>query len=252
MKIPEARRWALAVAVMLLVAACSSGEAAPTTTLPTTSTSTTSTTSTTTTTTTTTSSTIPVAPETVPLVPSTTKPVEKPRPKNATGPCESSDGTVYCVWGNKPMDRTVNNSRIAQFNLSIDQVFTATDEYVSAATVEITSLTIGTLTEATDQTTNDQVCVRVTLGAEGGLPAASIGYTVKSTRGATQQLEVPLESVLIPNERYVLSIVRGPACAARDIATFVAMSSKWKYPKSSGSLTLDGRVSIGSLWARLD
>jgi len=240
------------VAATLLVAACSGGEAAPTTTVATTTTSTSTTTTTTITTTTTTTTTIPVAPETVPIVPSTTKPIETPRPANATGPCESPDGTVYCVWGTKPVDLTVNNSRIAEFNLSIDQVFTATDEYVSSATVEITSRTIGTLTEATDQTTNDQVCVRVNLGAEGGLPAASIGYTVKTTRGATQQLEVPLESALIPNERYVLSIVKGPACAARDIATFVAMSSKWKYPKKSGSLTLDGRDSIGSLWARID
>ena len=238
---------AFVTAVALLLPACGSSEAEPTTT--TAAPTTTSTTSTTTTTTTTT--TIPIAPEisvvTLP-VPST---VPESR-KKGTGPCEVSTGTHYCVWGTPPVDLTVNNSRKVTMTEKVRQGFTAVRVSMDGIELVFESTSIGALTPATETTTLDELCVRVSLTTDIGLPIATTGLVTASTKGKRQQIVVPLESALVPGALHKIQIEKGPACASRDLSTYFAMSSDYKYPRKYGRASVDGKSSEGSLWARIE
>ena len=230
-----------------VLAGCSKKEpvAAPTTTTSTTTTSTTTTTVAPTTTT------IPVAPPPtdVELTVPSTVPVSR---KTGEGPCVDKTGTQYCVWGSYPIDRTVNNSRRVVMDTGVRQGFTAVSKRVKSVELVLESTTIGALVPATETTTNDQVCVRVSLMSSMGLPIATMGLVTSSTRGVRQTITVPLESAVVKGALNKLEIQKGPACAAKDLATYFAMSSDYKYPKAFGRASVDGKSSTGSLWARVN
>ena len=238
---------AFVTAVVLLLPACGSSEAEPTTT--TAAPTTTSTTSTTTTTTTTT--TIPIAPEisvvTLP-VPST---VPESR-KKGIGPCEDPSGAQYCIWGTPPVDLTVNNSRKVTMTEKLRQGFTAVGKSIDTIELLLESTSIGALTPASETTTLDELCVRVSLTTDIGLPIATTGLVTASTKGRRQQIVVPLESALVPGALHKIQIEKGPACASRDLSTYFAMSTDYKYPRKYGRASVDGKSSDGSLWARID
>jgi ABC-type glycerol-3-phosphate transport system substrate-binding protein len=113
------RKILIIASFCLSITACSGSSSAPTTTTPT-STTTTSTTSTTTTTTTTT---IPVAPEI--SSPTQTVPVIKTDGRKTEGPCVDVGVVDYCVWGTRPVDKTITNSRRVEFVSMIEQGFTS-------------------------------------------------------------------------------------------------------------------------------
>lgn len=240
----------ISVAVLVAVTAltaCSKKEpvAAPSTTVATTTTSTTSTTVAPTTTT------IPVAPpptDVVLTVPSTL-PVSR---KTGEGPCADKSGTQYCVWGSYPIDDTVTNSRRVVIGTGVRQGFTAVTKKVSSVEIVLESATIGALVPASETTTNDQICVRVSLMSEMGLPIATMGLVTSSTKGIRQLLTVPLATAVVKGALNKMQIEKGPACSARDLATYFAMSSDYKYPRAYGRASVDGKSSTGSLWARID
>lgn len=238
-----------AVLAASVMASCASEEAVPTTTVaPATTTTSTSTTSTTSSTTTTT---IPIAPPPTDVVLTVPSTVPAPR-KTGNGPCVDPEGADYCIWGTQPVDLTVNNSRKATMNTGLRQVFTAVSKKMSTVEIVLESRTIGALVPATESTTADQLCVRITLMSSMGLPIATTGLVTGSTKGIRQQITVPLESALVPGAQHKIQIEKSAACLGRDLSTYVAMSSNYKYPRKFGRMSVDGKSSDGSLWARID
>ncbi len=240
------RLLAAGVLSAALLAACASEEVVPTTTVAQSTTTTTSTTSTTTT-----STTIPIAPPPTDVVLTVPSTVPAPR-KTGNGPCADPDGADYCIWGTQPVDLTVNNSRKALMNTGMRQVFTAVSKKMSTVEMVLESRTIGALVPASETTTADQLCVRITLMSSMGLPIATTGLVTGSTKGIRQQIVVPLESALIPGAQHKIQIEKSAACLSRDLSTYVAMSSNYKYPRKYGRMSIDGKSSDGSLWARID
>ena len=233
--------------VVTALASCGKKEAAPTTTTE----PATTTTSTTTTTVAPTTTTIPVAPlpTDVELTVPSTVPASR---KTGNGPCMDPDGAQYCVWGTQPVQLTVNNSRKAVMNTGLRQGFTAVAKRMTVVEILLESTSIGALVPATETTAASDVCVRVTLMTELGLPIATTGLVTSSTKGIRQQLRVPLASALVPGALHKIQIEKGPACWLRDLSTYVAMSSNYKYPRKYGRMSIDGKSSNGSLWARID
>ena len=150
------------------------------------------------------------------------------------------------------MPLTVINSRKAEVVGWMRQGFTPVEKMVSGVTLVLESKTIGALKVATEETTRDQVCIRVTLTSEMGLPIATAALVSSSSKGVRQQVRVPLETAVVPGALHKLMVEKGPACLANDLSTYVAMSSNFKYPREFGKLSIDGKVSTGSLWARID
>ncbi len=230
----------------LFLAACSGKSSTPTTT---TSTSTT-TTSTTSTTSTTTTTTIPVAP--VISSPAETIPVIKTEGRKTAGPCVGIDEVDYCVWGTRPVDKTITNSRGVEIVSLLEQGFTSMSDSMDTVQMEFESRTIGKLIEATEATDPNALCVQVSIASSQGLPLSTMAYTAKNTTGVRQRLTMPVINALIPGTKHSLKIQKGPACASFDLSVMVAMSSQYKYPAKYGTLTIDGRKSTGSLWALID
>jgi hypothetical protein len=85
-----------------------------------------------------------------------------------------------------------------------------------------------------------------------GLPIATTGLVTSSAKGIRQVLTVPMETAVVKGALNKIQIEKGPACSARDLATYFAMSSDYKYPRAYGRASVDGRSSSGSLWARVD
>ena len=235
----------LVAGLSIFLLACSEkSTTAPTTTSPTTSTTSTSTTSTSTTTT------LPVAPIISP--PSQTVPVFETEGRKTTGPCAEIEEADYCVWGTRPVDKTITNSRIVQFVSVIEQGFTSMSDSMSSVQMEFESRTIGRFIEATEATDPNAVCLQVSIASSQGLPLSTMAYTDKDGAGVRQRITMPVVNALIPGTKHKLKIQKGPACVAHDLSVMVAMSSQYKYPKKFGTLTIDGRNSIGSLWALID
>lgn len=231
--------------------ACSGSSTPASTTRPRPATTAPTTTVAATTSTTTTTTTIPIAPPPTDVeltVPST---VPAPR-RTGYGPCEQSSGTQYCIWGTPPVPLTVINSRKAAFAGWLRQGFTPVGKTVSGVTLILESKTVGALKVATEETTREQVCIRVTITSEMGLPIATAALVSTSTKGVRQQVRVPMETAVVPGALHKLMVEKGPACAANDMSTYLAMSTDFKYPRKFGKLAVDGKVSIGSLWARID
>jgi hypothetical protein len=241
-----ARKTLVVVLSVVTLASCGKKEAVPTTT-----TSSTSTTTSTTTTVAPTTTTIPVAPipTDVELTVPSTVPASR---KTGNGPCVDPDGSQYCVWGTQPVQLTVNNSRKATMNTGARQGFTAVKKRMTSVEILLESTSIGALVPATETTAANDVCVRVTLMTELGLPIATTGLVTSSTKGIRQQLTVPLASALVPGALHKIQLEKGPACWLRDLSTYVAMSSNYKYPSKYGRMSIDGKSSDGSLWARID
>ena len=194
--------------------------------------------------------TLPRTPET----PSTT-PIpepEVPRAKMATDECEYPEGSHYCIWGTEPLDLVVNNSRIAYVQQNVVQSFTAVTTQISKVEMPLQTSDIGELVLLSQSKTPLVACLSVHLMSESGLRIASASYGDAGGVGRLQQVEVPLIANLLVGRKFQLQISKEPACLLRSLAVRVAMSSKWKYPKASGGLTLDSNSSIGSLWARIE
>lgn len=242
------RTLAFAAVASLLLGACGSKEAAPTTTAPPPPTTTTSTTTTSTTTTTTT---IPIAPPATDVVLSVPSTLPESK-KQGYGPCVDPDGAQYCIWGTQPVELTVNNSRKVTMNEKVRQGFTPVGKSVDTIELLLESTSIGALTPASDTTTLDEICVRVSLTTDIGLPIATTGLVTASTKGKRQQIIVPLETALVPGALHKVQIEKGPACLTRDLSTYFAMSTNYKYPRKYGRASVDGKASDGSLWARID
>ena len=233
------------VGLCLSIAACSGGSSAPITTTTPTSTTTTSTTSTTTTTTT-----IPVAPEI--SSPALTVPVIKTEGRKTAGPCVDIGVVDYCVWGTRPVDKTITNSRSVEFSSVIEQGFTSMSDSMETVQMEFESRVIGKFIEATEATDPNAICMQVSIASFQGLPLSTMSYTDKDGTGVRQRITMPVVNALIPGTKHSLKIQKGPACASHDLSVMVAMSSQYKYPSKYGTLTVDGRKSIGSLWALID
>ena len=229
----------------LSLAACSSSSSAPTTTATTSTTTTTSTTSTTTTTTT-----IPVAPEN--SSPAETVPVIKTEGRKTAGPCVDVGVVDYCVWGTRPVDKTITNSRSVEFTSVIEQGFTSMSDSMNTIQMEFESRVIGKFIEATEATDPNAICMQVSIASFQGLPLSTMSYTDKDGTGVRQRITMPVVNALIPGTKHSLKIQKGPACASHDLSVMVAMSSQYKYPSKYGTLKVDGRKSIGSLWALID
>ena len=229
----------------LSLAACSGSSSAPTTTATTSTTTTTSTTSTTTTTTT-----IPVAPEI--SSPAETVPVIKTEGRKTAGPCVDVGVVDYCVWGTRPVDKTITNSRSVEFTSVIEQGFTSMSDSMNTIQMEFESRVIGKFIEATEATDPNAICMQVSIASFQGLPLSTMSYTDKDGTGVRQRITMPVVNALIPGTKHSLKIQKGPACTSHDLSVMVAMSSQYKYPPKYGTLTVDGRKSIGSLWALID
>lgn len=227
------------------LAACSGSSSAPTTTATTSTTTTTSTTSTTTTTTT-----IPVAPEI--SSPAETVPVIKTEGRKTAGPCVDVGVVDYCVWGTRPVDKTITNSRSVEFTSVIEQGFTSMSDSMNTIQMEFESRVIGKFIEATEATDPNAICMQVSIASFQGLPLSTMSYTDKDGTGVRQRITMPVVNALIPGTKHSLKIQKGPACASHDLSVMVAMSSQYKYPSKYGTLKVDGRKSIGSLWALID
>ncbi len=235
------------VGICIFLAACSGKSNTPTTT---TSTSTTTTSTTSTTTTTTTTTTIPVAP--VISSPAETVPVIKTEGHKTAGPCVDVGEVDYCVWGTRPVDKTITNSRSVEIVSGLEQGFTSMSDSMTTVQTEFESRTIGTLVEATEATDPNAVCVQVSIASNQGLPLSTFAYTAKNTTGVRQRVTMPVINALIPGTKHSLKIQKGPACVNRDLSVMVAMSSQYKYPAKYGTLIINGNKSTGSLWALID
>lgn len=229
----------------LSLAACSGSSSAPTTTATTSTTTTTSTTSTTTTTTT-----IPVAPEI--SSPAETVPVIKTEGRKTAGPCVDVGVVDYCVWGTRPVDKTITNSRSVEFTSVIEQGFTSMSDSMNTIQMEFESRVIGKFIEATEATDPNAICMQVSIASFQGLPLSTMSYTDRDGTGVRQRITMPVVNALIPGTKHSLKIQKGPACTSHDLSVMVAMSSQYKYPSKYGTLKVDGRKSIGSLWALID
>jgi hypothetical protein len=239
------KKFVIIAGLCLSLAACSGDSSTPTTT---TSTSTTSSTTTTSTTTTTTS--IPVAPEIA--IPAETIPVVKTEGRKTAGPCVDASEVDYCVWGTRPLDKTITNSRRAEFVSVIEQGFTSMSDSMETVQMEFESRTIGKFIEATEATDPNAICVQVSIASSQGLPLSTMAYTDRDGTGVRQRVTMPVVNALIPGAKHALKIQKGPACLVHDLSVMVAMSSDYKYPSKYGTLKIDGRKSNGSLWAVID
>jgi len=239
------RKILMIASLCLSVTACSGSSSAPTTTTPTSTTTTTSTTSTTTTTTT-----IPVAPEI--SSPAETVPVIKTEGRKTAGPCVDVGVVDYCVWGTRPVDKTITNSRSVEFTSVIEQGFTSMSDSMETVQMEFESRVIGKFIAATEATDPNAICMQVSIASSQGLPLSTMAYTDKDGTGVRQRITMPVMNALIPGTKHTLKIQKGPACTSHDLSVMVAMSSQYKYPSKYGTLKVDGRKSIGSLWALID
>ena len=239
------RKILMIASLCLSVTACSGSSSAPTTTTPTSTTTTTSTTSTTTTTTT-----IPVAPEI--SSPAETVPVIKTEGRKTAGPCVDVGVVDYCVWGTRPVDKTITNSRSVEFASVIEQGFTSMSDSMETVQMEFESRVIGKFIAATEATDPNAICMQVSIASSQGLPLSTMAYTDKDGTGVRQRITMPVMNALIPGTKHTLKIQKGPACTAHDLSVMVAMSSQYKYPSKYGTLKIDGRKSTGSLWALID
>jgi hypothetical protein len=239
------RKILMIAGLCLSLAACSGSSSAPTTTATTSTTTTTSTTSTTTTTTT-----IPVAPEI--SSPAETVPVIKTEGRKTAGPCVDVGVVDYCVWGTRPVDKTITNSRSVEFTSVIEQGFTSMSDSMNTIQMEFESRVIGKFIEATEATDPNAICMQVSIASFQGLPLSTMSYTDKDGTGVRQRITMPVVNALIPGTKHSLKIQKGPACTSHDLSVMVAMSSQYKYPSKYGTLKVDGRKSIGSLWALID
>ena len=239
------KKFVIIVGLCLSLAACSGNSGTSATT---TSTSTTS--STTTTSTTTTTTTIPVAPEI--STPTETVPVIKPEGRKTTGPCVGAGKVDYCVWGTRPVDKTITNSRRVEFVSMVEQGFTSMSDSMETVQMEFESRTIGKFIEATEATDPNAICVQVSIASSQGLPLSTMAYTDRDGTGVRQRVTMPVVNALIPGAKHALKIQKGPACLVQDLSVMVAMSSDYKYPSKYGTLKIDGRKSNGSLWAVID
>ena len=230
--------------ICLSLAACSGTSSTPITTTSTTASTTTSTTTTTTTTT------IPVAPEI--SSPALTVPVIKTEGRKTAGPCIGVGEVDYCVWGTRPVDKAITNSRRVEFASVIEQGFTSMSDSMETVQMEFESRVIGKFIEATEATDPNAICMQVSIASFQGLPLSTMSYTDKDGTGVRQRITMPVVNALIPGTKHSLKIQKGPACASHDLSVMVAMSSQYKYPSKYGTLTVDGRKSIGSLWALID
>lgn len=248
-------RFAASLAVLAaLASACGKGGGAdPTTTTATTrapapATTTVPATTTTVPATTTTEVIAPVATEVVLTVPSTV-----PAPSRAgLGPCKDPGDSQYCVWGNHPIEGTVNDSGKVTFNTGLRQVFTATQRKMTSVEIVLESRTIGALDAATETTPLEQLCVRVTLMSGMGLPVATAGLVSTSTKGVRQQINVPLAAALVRGAEHKVEVKKEAACLGKDLATYVATASDYLYPRKYGRMSVDGVSTAGSLWARVE
>ena len=229
----------------IFLASCSGKSSAPTTT-----TSTSSTTSTTTSTTTTSTTTIPVAPEI--STPTETIPVIKTEGRKTVGPCVGVSDADYCVWGTRPVDKTITNSRRVEFVSMVEQGFTSMSDSMETVQMEFESRVIGKFIAATEATDPNTICMQVSIASSQGLPLSTMAYTDKDGTGVRQRITMPVVNALIPGTKHALKIQKGPACTAHDLSVMVAMSSEYKYPSKYGTLKIDGRKSNGSLWALID
>ena len=179
---------------------------------------------------------------------------EVPRAKMAAGECEYPEGSHYCIWGTEPIDLVVNNSRIAYVQQNVVQSFTAVSNQISMVELPLQTSDIGELVLLNGSQSSSIACLSVHLMSESGLRIASASYGDAGGVGVgrLQQVEMPLIANLLVGRKFQLQISKEPACLDRSLAVRVAMSSKWKYPKASGGLTLDSNSSIGSLWARIE
>lgn len=193
------------------------------------------------------STTVPEAPR-----PSFSFPTNRPTVRLATGPCEVPGDSHYCVWGTRPVELTVNNSRQAEFASSASQTFTALSQGMNNVRTEIGVEGAGRLEPAPEGAMPATVCVALVLMTEVGLEIGRSDLVSGGDGTTTEAVDVPLNTGLIPGARYALEVRQMPACAGKTMRVMVAMSSSWKYPRSAGSLTIDGHESIGSLWARID
>ena len=232
--------------LLILLAACS-GKGSTTTTTSSTSTTTSTTTTSTTTTSTTT---IPVAPEI--STPAETIPVIKTEGRKTAGPCVGVSDADYCVWGTRPIDKTITNSRSVAFDSLIEQGFTSMSDSMETVEMEFESRTIGKFIAATEATDPNAICMQVSIASSQGLPLSTMSYTDKDGTGVRQRVTMPVVNALIPGTKHALKIQKGPACLVHDLSVMVAMSSKYKYPSKYGTLKIDGRKSTGSLWALID
>jgi hypothetical protein len=239
------RKILMIAGLCLSLAACSGSSSAPTTTATTSTTTTTSTTSTTTTTTT-----IPVAPEI--SSPAETVPVIKTEGRKTAGPCVDVGVVDYCVWGTRPVDKTITNSRSVEFTSVIEQGFTSMSDSMNTIQMEFESRVIGKFIEATEATDPNAICMQVSIASFQGLPLSTMSYTDRDGTGVRQRITMPVVNALIPGTKHSLKIQKGPACTSHDLSVMVAMSSQYKYPSKYGTLKVDGRKSIGSLWALID
>jgi hypothetical protein len=239
------RKILMIAGLCLSLAACSGSSSAPTTTATISTTTTTSTTSTTTTTTT-----IPVAPEI--SSPAETVPVIKTEGRKTAGPCVDVGVVDYCVWGTRPVDKTITNSRSVEFTSVIEQGFTSMSDSMNTIQMEFESRVIGKFIEATEATDPNAICMQVSIASFQGLPLSTMSYTDKDGTGVRQRITMPVVNALIPGTKHSLKIQKGPACTSHDLSVMVAMSSQYKYPSKYGTLKVDGRKSIGSLWALID
>lgn len=235
------RRIASVLVVVSALSACSRSVANPATTV-------TSTTSTTVPTTTTIETIPPPPTESIPPI---TTPASPPVAQQAGGPCTDPKDTQYCVWGTPPIDLTVNNSRYASFMTSTRQSFTAVSEGATTFTTQIGVEGAGQFSLAPSDLPLESTCVGIVLRTKTGLPVARVNLVAQSMQTSLEQVTVPLVSGLVPGARYVLELKSMPQCVGRTFTMMVAMNSAWKYPRDSGKLTIDGRESVGSLWARL-
>ena len=231
----------------IFLASCSGKSSAPTRTTSTTSTTTSTTTTSTTTTSTTT---IPVAPEI--STPAETIPVIKTEGRKTAGPCVGVSDADYCVWGTRPVDKTITNSRSAVFESVIEQGFTSMSDSMEFVQMEFESRTIGKFIAATEATDPSAICMQVSIASSQGLPLSTMAYTDKDGTGVRQRITMPVVNALIPGTKHSLKIQKGPACTTHDLSVMVAMSSDYKYPSKYGTLKIDGRKSNGSLWALID
>jgi hypothetical protein len=232
--------------LLILLAACSGKGSTPTTTSSTSTTTSTTTTSTTTTSTTT----IPVAPEI--STPAETIPVIKTEGRKTAGPCVGVTDADYCVWGTRPVDKTITNSRSVAFDSLIEQGFTSMSDSMETVEMEFESRTIGKFIAATEATDPNAICMQVSIASSQGLPLSTMSYTDKDGTGVRQRVTMPVVNALIPGTKHALKIQKGPACLVHDLSVMVAMSSEYKYPSKYGTLKIDGRKSTGSLWALID
>jgi hypothetical protein len=191
-----------------------------------------------------------VAPEI--STPAQTIPVIKTEGRKTTGPCVDVGVVDYCVWGTRPLDKTITNSRSVEFTSVIEQGFTSMSDSMNTIQMEFESRVIGKFIAATEATDPNAICMQVSIASGQGLPLSTMSYTDKDGTGVRQRITMPVVNALIPGTKHTLKIQKGPACVAHDLSVMVAMSSQYKYPKEFGTLTIDGRNSIGSLWALID